>query len=290
MDMHLAVFIEVVERRNFTRAAEALHMTQPAVSQYITALETEYGIKLLERTNKSVQVNKAGKIVYLYAKKILKQYEHLELHLSELKNKPSGELMIGASYTIGEYILPQILVQLQNTYPEILPQVVIGNTEEIGKKLLNHKIDIGLIEGAYPHDQLITETFAVDELYIVAGIGGSLNNKEITDKELRDKTWIIREVGSGTRVITENFLEKRKIKPKQILTFGSTQIIKEAVEANIGISLLSKATIQKELQLGDMQELKVESTPIRRNFSLVKMKQDFYPKVLTVFETLVKNN
>ncbi|WP_373893410.1 LysR family transcriptional regulator [Virgibacillus natechei] len=289
MDQHLIVFVEVVERGNFSRAAEAMHMSQPAVSQYIASLEKEFGVRLLERNNKFVQQNKAGEIVYQYAKGILRNYDQMKVLVSDLKNEPGGELKIGASYTIGEYLLPQILAQLQRDYPSILPAVTIGNTEDIGQKLVNHEIDIGLIEGNFSHRQLAVEPFAVDDMYVIAGENHSLTKKgTIIAADLERNTWIIREEGSGTRKMLEDFFNKHKINPERVLTFGSTQVIKEGVASGLGISLLSELTLKKELELGLIQRLGIEGTPMQRNFSIIKSHQEFHPKAMHVFEQVVK--
>lgn len=291
MDQQLIVFVEVAQRKNFTRAAEALHMSQPAVSQYIASLESDFGVRLLDRNNKSVQINKAGKIVLQYAKEILRNYEQMEVLVSDLKNNPSGELNIGASYTIGEYVLPQMLFELQKKYPLILPNVMIHNTDTITEKLLDHQIDIGLIEGEFAHSDVEIERFALDEMYIIASANSSLVNiKDISIVDLAKQTWIIREQGSGTRIIAERFLKDQTISPQKVLTFGSTQIIKEAVESGIGVSILSKWAIEKELKLGTVYILEVPGIPVTRNFSIIKGKQEFYPKSIQMFEKIVKNS
>ncbi|WP_087972548.1 LysR family transcriptional regulator [Oceanobacillus rekensis] len=289
MDQHLIVFREVAERKNFSRAAEALHMSQPAVSQYIASLEKELGVRLLERSNKFVELNKAGKIVYQYTQQILRSYDQMQTLVFDLKNEPSGELKIGASYTIGEYVLPKLLARLQEEYPNIVPEVSIGNTDEVGLQLLHHDIDIGLIEGNYTHPQFSSLQFDVDKMYIIVANRPSLMIEEqISIKDLENETWIIRESGSGTRRVQEDFFRKHHLKPKRTLTFGSTQTIKEGVEAGLGISLLSDLTFAKEIQLNKIQKLIVEGTPINRKFSIIKNHHEFQSKALQVFEELVK--
>lgn len=290
-DQQLSVFVEVAKKRNFTRAAEALHMSQPAVSQYISSLENDLDVELIERNNKTVQLNKAGEIVLQYAEEILHNYERMELLVADLKHEPSGHLKIGASFTIGEYVLPRVLATLQQNYPLIIPEVTIGNTEKIGRRLLRHDIDVGLIEGEYPHKQIEVTTFATDEMYIYGGNGSLLTEKEnITKTDLEEETWIIREEGSGTRKMVEQFLSTSNVKPKQVLTFGSTQIIKETIESKIGVSLLSEWTITKELKLGTVKKIQVPGTPLKRSFSIIKGKQKFLPKMIKVFEDAVNHS
>ncbi|RLL46676.1 LysR family transcriptional regulator [Oceanobacillus piezotolerans] len=290
MDQHLIVFMKVAQLKNFSRAAEELHMSQPAVSQYIQALERELGVKLLERTNKYVEVNKAGKIVYQYGKSILREYEQMQTLVSDLQNEPAGELRIGASYTIGEYLLPSFLALLQKDYSAIIPSVSIGNTEDIGSKLVSHDIDIGLVEGTFTHKQVISVPFQIDRLYIISSIGKSLLKKRITPEVLAAETWIIREEGSGTRKVVEEFFEKHHISPNRLITLGSTQTIKEGVEAGLGISLLSELTIQKEIELDRIRRLEFAGTPIQRAFYVMKNHHEFYPKALQVFENLVRRS
>ncbi|MFC4023882.1 LysR family transcriptional regulator [Oceanobacillus longus] len=289
MDQHLVVFKEVAVRKSFSRTAEALHMSQPAVSQYIASLEKELGVRLLERSNKFVELNKAGKIVYQYSQQILRSYDQMQILVSDLQNDPSGELKIGASYTIGEYLLPKLLAELQERYPQIVPEVTIGNTDEIGSQLLHHEIDIGLIEGNYSHQQFSVEQFSTDKMYIIAAKRQPYKvEEEVSIEDLEKETWIIRESGSGTRKVLENFFEKHCLHPKRVLTFGSTQTIKEGVEAGLGISLLSDLTFAKEIQLNKVQKLIIDGTPIKRKFSIIKNHHEFHPKALQVFEELVK--
>jgi len=289
VNQHLIVFKEVVERRSFSRTAEVLHMSQPAVSQYISSLEKELGVRLLERNNKFVELNKAGKIAYQYTLEILRNYDQMQTLLSDLTNNPSGELKIGASYTIGEYLLPKLLAKLQEKYPKIIPAISIGNTEDIGKKLLNHEIDIGLIEGSFSHQQISIEQFSIDEMYIISSNRANLiTNQEVSVHDLENETWIIREEGSGTREMLEDFFKQQNLKPNRILTFGSTQTIKEGVESGLGISLLSELTFKKELELNTIQKLKVNGTPIQRKFSIIKNQHESHSKALHVFETLTK--
>lgn len=286
LEHQLKVFIMVVEERNFTKAGEKLHLTQPGVSQVIAKLEEVMGVRLIERTNKEFHLNKAGEIVYQYAKKIVKEYEQMKTHVEELQAVPSGPIVIGASYTIGEYILPELLVMLHQQYPEIIPDVIIDNTEEVGRKLLNHEIDIGFIEGDFTDVSIEKQLITVDEMYVYSSNRLNLSGDNLGNL-LADQTWIIREKGSGTRKETERFLGKSNIKPRNTYTFGSTQIIKEGIESGLGISLLSKWAMKKELSLETVKQLELVGTPITRDLSIIKLKQEFIPKKIACFEGIV---
>ncbi len=168
MDQQLAVFVTVAEKQNFSRAAEELHMTQPAVSQYIQALERAMGTKLLERSNKYVHLNKAGEIVYHHAKEILGLYGKMHYLIDDLTNNPNGLLSIGASYSFGEYVLPHLIADMQEKYPLIKPAITIGNTKEIAELVLGHQLDVGIVEGQYKEKNLKIEPFAIDKMSIIA--------------------------------------------------------------------------------------------------------------------------
>lgn len=288
MDQHLQVFVTVVEKQNFSRAAEELHMTQPAVSQYIRALEANIGTRLLERSNKYVRLNKVGEIVYHHAKEILGLYTKMHNLVDDVTHVANGPITIGASYTFGEYVLPHIIAKLRATYPDIHPTVTIGNTTEIAELVAGYQLDIGIVEGHFKDQQLKVKEFAEDEMFVVTSPEHVLAQHEgnVGMKSLKNETWIVREIGSGTREATENMFHQLGLSPAKLMSFGSTQPIKESVEAGLGISLLSKWAIQKELRNGDLKMLKIEGLPFRRQFSVVT-KSPFQTKALEVFIALL---
>ncbi|WP_223593307.1 LysR family transcriptional regulator [Neobacillus bataviensis] len=290
MDQLLTVFISVADKRNFSRAAEELHMTQPAVSQQIQQLEKYIGATLLLRTNKSVQLTKAGEIVYLHAKEITGLYKRMSMLVNELNNEPTGLLKIGASYTFGEYVLPHILAKMKNLYPNIIPSVQIGNTRDIAQAIISHEIDVGIVEGEISNRNLNVKTFSKDLMYIVAGGNHPIfSEEEVTRGQLEQENWIVREEGSGTRDATDKLFQTLQIRPSKLMEFGSTQLIKEAVEAGLGISYLSELTVKKERILGTIQVLNVKGTPIKRNFSIITESAEFQTKSMNLFIKLIEN-
>ncbi|MFJ8244788.1 LysR family transcriptional regulator [Peribacillus asahii] len=289
MDQLLSVFISVADKRNFSRAAEELHMTQPAVSQQIQQLEKHVGAKLLLRTNKSVQLTKAGEIVYLHAKEITGLYKRMSMLVNELNNEPTGPLKIGASYTFGEYVLPHILARMKNLFPNIFPSVQIGNTRDIAKAITSHEIDVGIVEGEISLRNIYIKSVSTDQMYIVAGGKYPIYfNKEVTRRQVEQENWIVREVGSGTREATETLFQSLQIRPSKLMEFGSTQLIKEAVEAGLGISYLSELTVKKERILGTIQVLNVKGTPIKRNFSVITESVESHTKSMNLFIELIE--
>lgn len=289
MDQQLLVFVTVVEKENFSRAADELLMTQPAVSQYIQALERAFGTRLLERNNKYVRLTKAGEVVYHHAKEIIGTYTRMKYLVDDMMHVASGKITIGASYTYGEYILPHVIASLQKSYPLIQPSIKIGNTREIAEYVLNYDIEVGIIEGEYRHDKLYIEPIADDDMVVVANAEHPLMKKAvITTDDLVDETWIVREEGSGTRETTDRMFMENNLQPSRLMEFGSTQIIKESVEAGLGISLLSRDAIRKEVTLGTLQVVPVNIEPVVRQFSLITLTTHFQTKAVEMFMDILR--
>ncbi|HZG72170.1 MAG TPA: LysR family transcriptional regulator [Chondromyces sp.] len=282
MEQKLKVFLAVAEHLNFSRAAESLFITQPAVSQYVKSLEQEMNVKLIDRTNKSLQLTRAGSIVAYYANEMLALEMNMRQAVEDLTSEVKGELAIGASYTFGEYILPQILAGFLEVYPGVEPAITIGNTHDIAEKVLQGEFDLGIVEGSITSPKLLKEKIADDRMYIIQS--SRLSEKQAFDTEWAMKeTWVTREKGSGTREAFDLFLTQYEIHPNRILEFGSTQIIKEAVEAGLGIALLSEWAIKKELELGRLQLVEQEKMFFERHFHAIVADRPFTTKVTTTF-------
>ncbi len=288
MEQSLRVFVTVVEKKSFTKAAAALHMTQPAVSQHIQLIERHVGTKLLDRSSKSVHPNKAGEIVFHHANEILGLYAQMQALVDDTINKASGKLAIGASYTFGEYVLPHIVAYLKTRYPLIKPKITIANTTRISEWVAGRQLAIGIVDGEIYHNNLPLEAFAEDLLYVVAATGYQGSPRRIDD--LKDETWIVREETSGTREVMEKLFAELNFYPQSIMEFGSTQIIKESVQAGLGVALLSHLTIQKEVSLGTLRILDILGTPFRRKFSIITPPTRFRTKAVAVFRDVLREH
>ncbi|MGX9136318.1 LysR substrate-binding domain-containing protein [Rummeliibacillus sp. JY-2-4R] len=279
----LNVFLKVVKNMNFSQAAKELYMTQPAVSQYIKSLEDELNVQLFDRSKKKVQLTKAGEIVAYYGKEINMLSTKMNRALDDLTNQVTGQLQLGASYSYGEYILPQRLTTFLNDYPQVTPQISIDNTKEIAKKIMNHSLDLGIIEGSIHNKHIVMHKIAIDHMVIVA-------KPEQTVHNLNEQTWIIREEGSGTREAFEQFINEYHIEPKRILEFGSTQLIKEAVSSGLGISLLSEWTLKQDLLLNNLQIVSLDAYSYTRDFYAIHLNTPFLSKTTETFLHFLKNS
>lgn len=267
----LKTFVTLVEVKNFTKTAEILLMSQPSVSLHIKKLEEEFQTKLFLRSPKFLKVTLTGEILYDRAKQMITIYEQTRQDIQEHDKSIKGELKIGASFTIGEYILPSLLIDLQEEYPELELQVIIGNTEEIVQAVRLYKVDIGLIEGQTNEKELSVHPFMQDELFIVSSNNHELANKddvEITD--LHDQAWVTREVGSGTREYLNHVIRSNGLKIKSILTISSNQGIKETLIKNgSGLALLSRSVIERDVQNKILSIIQVKDESFNRTLSYV---------------------
>ncbi|BAU28409.1 DNA-binding transcriptional LysR family regulator [Aneurinibacillus soli] len=249
----LRTFIAVVEEKNFTRAGERLNLSQPAVSLHIKQLETEFQAQLLDRSPKHLYVTAAGEILYKRAVQMLNMYQKTQEELFAHLHTVTGTLRIGASFTIGEYILPGMIAQFSTSYPDVDIQVMIGNTDQVvkGVKLLQY--DIGLIEGQVQDQELVMHPFMNDEMVLAVPIKHRLAGKKtIQIDELHDETWIVREEGSGTRVYTNHVIRSLGLRTDKLITLGSNQAVTEAVIIGLGITVISRWVIQRPLQYGEL--------------------------------------
>ncbi|WP_141432724.1 LysR family transcriptional regulator [Bacillus sp. 03113] len=274
----LKTFVTLVEVKNFTKTAEILLLSQPSVSLHIKNLEKEFQTKLFLRSPKFLKITPTGEILYDRAKQMITIYEQTRQDILEHHNSIKGELKIGASFTIGEYLLPSLLIDLQNDYPELELQVVIGNTDEIVQAVRLYQVDIGLIEGQTNEKELSVHSFMQDELFIVSSNHHQLALKdEVTIDDLQNQTWITREIGSGTREYLNHVIRTNGLKVKSFLTISSNQGIKETLINGMGLSLLSHSVIKRDLQQG--------------NLSIIKLKNQSFNRMLSyVYSPIMQNN
>ncbi|WP_148358666.1 LysR family transcriptional regulator [Peribacillus simplex] len=267
----LKTFVTLVEVKNFTKTAEILLMSQPSVSLHIKKLEEEFQTKLFLRSPKFLKVTLTGEILYDRAKQMITIYEQTRQDIQEHDRSIKGELKIGASFTIGEYILPSLLIDLQEDYPELELQVVIGNTEEIVQAVRLYKVDIGLIEGQTNEKELSVHPFMQDELFIVSSNNHELANiDEVEITDLHDQAWVTREVGSGTREYLNHVIRSNGLKIKSILTISSNQGIKETLIKNgVGLALLSRSVIERDVQNKILSIIQVKNESFNRTLSYV---------------------
>ena len=280
MDDHkLKVFCTVAETKSFSKASEIIHLTQPAVSLQVQALEEIYETKLFDRSGGTVTLTPAGELLYNYAKDILGLYAAVKKDISAMVGLVKGSLSLGASSTIGNYLLPSVIVAFRKNHPRIRMNLIVSNTKMIVEKLLAGEIDLGLVEGDVTKHKLVVEKLISDELVLIMSPDHAwTRRKNISVSELPKEPFIMREKGSGTRQMIEKRLEENKVAPNSLtvsLYLGSTEAIKIAVEDGLGISIISAWAARKELKAGTLIAATFKDAKFLRQFSLIQRKNTF---------------
>lgn len=272
-DFRLQVFYSVATHLNFSRAASELFISQPAVTQHIKELERIYEARFFERKGNKILLTVQGEKMLEYAEKLISLYRQLDTELKSSGQQLSGQLSIGASTTIAQYVLPQTIASFYRRYPNVRITLTSDNTENITKALLAGKIDLGLVEGPVHSRDLKLELLMNDELVAVTSSKNELaKSSSISLQDLKELPWVLREKGSGTREVTEQGLESIGLSIqsiKNVTSLGSTEAIKSFLEVGVGVSILSKKSIRNELALGLLQILPVAGLNLERPFNFI---------------------
>jgi len=281
-DRRLRVFYTVARLLNFTKAAETLHMTQPAVTFQIRQLEEQFNTRLFDRTHNRVSLTEAGVKVYSYTGKIFELYDKMEDAVREMTGDVSGVVNLGASTTIAEYMLPALLGDFKTNFPEVNIRLKVSNTEGIVSMIENNEIDLGIVEASVSNKNLDVEICRQDELVAIVPPSHALASCEkLTAEELLKHPFICREKGSGTREVIEQYMEDHHNSHEidLCMELGSPEAIKGAVEAGMGLSVMSLVTISKELKLGALVAIPLDP-PLERSFSFVRQRNKFRAHVM----------
>jgi DNA-binding transcriptional LysR family regulator len=277
------VFHTVARLLSFTKAAEALHMTQPAVTFQVRQLEEHFNTRLFDRTHNRISLTEAGRKVFSYADRIFELYSEMENLVREITGEISGALTIGASTTIAEYMLPTLLGDFKERYPDVTIHLKVSNTEGIVSMVENNTIDLGVVEAPVANKNLVVESCKRDQLVAIVPPHHPVAKLEKVDfSHLLEYPFICREEGSGTREVIGDYLCQQlecNASLKVAMELGSPEAVKGAVEAGMGVSVVSRATIQKELRLGTLVAVNLDP-PLDRPFSFVHQKQKFRLRVM----------
>ncbi len=281
-DRRLKVFHTVARLLNFTKAADALHMTQPAVTFQIRQLEEHFNTRLFDRTHNRVSLTEAGQRVYSYADRIFELYDEMENTIREMTGDVSGVVTLGASTTIAEYMLPFLLGDFKAQNPDVNIRLKVSNTEGIVSMVENNVIDLGIVEASVNNKNLQVDVCRMDQLVAIVPPTHPLASlNAITPQQLLPYPFICREEGSGTREVINEFLHEHMAGEdlKICLELGSPEAIKGAVEAGMGVSIMSHSTVAKELKLGSLAAVPLDPA-LERPFSFVHQRHKFKARAM----------
>lgn len=269
----LRTFITVVEYKNFTKAAECLHLSQPSVSAHIKNLENRFQTILIHRSvkQKSIVISESGYRLYQYAKEVLQLTEQAYIEVPDNSSTIKGHLRLGASLTIGEYILPAFIAAFSKKYPDVDVEVCIANTTVIAQKVKDLTLDIGLIEGAISSCYYLQEYILDDKMVLAMPYQKDFDPNRFDFGSLNSTKWIVRERGSGTREYVDLFLSSHEIAPKQIMIMGSNHAIIQSITYGLGVSIMSQVVAKQAAAQNKISIITLDEA-FHRHFSYIMPK------------------
>lgn len=276
----LEIFVKVAETGHVTRVSEALMLSQSATSMALADLEKQAGSPLFHRRGGRLKLNERGRLLLPEAQEILRRSNHLENLMKESATEPMGELRIGASTTIGNYLLPSLMAKFSSYNTRAKACLQVGNTQQVESAVECGDLDLGLIEGPCHVHALEAIPWRNDELVVIAGNEHPWAKRgRATSDMLADADWIVREKGSGTREVFEAAMAGKVKEFTAYLELGHTEAIKKAVEAGLGVSCLSRLAVQREL---DHNWLVAVKTPLEltRPLTILVKKNRYKSKLL----------
>ena len=285
-DRRLQVFHAVAEHLSFTKAAEALFMTQPAVTFQIRQLEEQYDTRLFERRRRGIALTPAGELMFSYARRILGLSDEMDTRLAEMTGDVRGMLPLGASAMIAECLMASVLADFSARYPQVRPQMVVANSAEIASRVAGHTVAVGLIEAAARQPGLTCDVCRDDELAVICAPSYPLAGlKKVGPRKLADHVYVSREPGSATREIVAGYFRDNRVPPEGLGTqmeLGSPEAIKAAVATGLGFSIMARALVAREVQLGTLLAIPLHP-PLRRKLYLIQPEGRFQSRLVTTF-------
>lgn len=292
-DNRIYTFYQVAKLRSFSEAAKNLFITQPAVSFQIRQLEEYYGIKLFDTRKRQVVLTQAGAILFDYAEKLVKQYQEMDRIMNEFIGKTAQCLYLGSSTTPGEYILPKILADFQKDYSNQNVFLTIANTEKIYQLITEEHIDLAIVGREISAENVICEIFLPDELVIIAATSLPIVSNINPDIQLFSNIpLILREDGSATRIESLKALNNAGMKEETMaasITLNSNEAIKRAVETGMGVSILSRWAVLREIELGLLEVIPIPSITFDRKFFFLFKERNYKKEVIWQFIKFAKN-
>jgi DNA-binding transcriptional LysR family regulator len=253
--------------------AQRLDISQPAVSKQVQELEGALGVQLFDRIGRRVHLSQAGEVLANYALRLFALVREAEETMADVRGAGCGSLVIGASTTIGTYLLPGVLAEFRRRHPRIELLIHVENTEQIHRRLVGRELDLGLTEGLVMEEELAAEVFHEDELVMIAAAGHRLvGERRVTLSAVREEAFILREPGSGTREVEKRALARLRLPVREIMALGSTEAIKRVVAEGVGLAIVSRLAVDAECAAGTLAVLPVVGLHIERPLHMVRRK------------------
>ncbi len=286
----LRTFKTVADLASFSLAAQRLKLSQPSVSYQVKELEETLGVPLLDRLGKRVQLTEAGTLLYGYARRMLEVLDEASVAIEEMRGIKRGTLRVGASTTVGIYLLPAALGAFKKLHPGLVISLEIGTRARVQEQVLRNELDLAVVGPALNDPELAIDPFLTDELVVVAPANHPLAGKhELTLKDLAGQPFVMREAASGSRWSLEKAARKAGARLQVAMELGSNGAIKHAVESGLGLAVISRYACALEFSSGRLVELDVHGFPIRRDWHIVHLRRRKLPSSVSDFIAFLKD-
>jgi len=291
MDTRLNVFHKVGKLKSFSKAAEVLNLTQPAITFQIKHLEEEFKARLFNRDQNMVTFTEPGKILFKCTEKILHEYEKAKHEIEKITGLVAGEIRIGVASLLGKYLLPKLIGIFQQQYPDINITMLVGNSSNLIQQIQEHMLDLIIVSEPVPLQNYIVRSFIDDEIIVIVNPGHKWAQVDYIEVEdFLTEPFIAREYGSGLREVFRSFLSARNISMKNlntIMTLGSSESIKSSVEGGAAFSIISDLAVKREIELGLLKQVKAKGMNLKRRFVLVYPVKEYGKRITEVFKNFL---
>jgi len=294
MDLRqLEIFVKVAELKSFSKAAEALFLTQPTVSEHIRTLEQELGVRLLDRLGRGAETTAAGRLLLSHATRMLQLQREALQAMDSFQGRLAGELLVAASTIPGEYVLPPLIGRFKEKFPDIAITLLIGDSRAVVDWVAEGRAEVAVVGARLPHRGIDYRELMPDELVLVVPAGHPWHGKqEVGLEDLRAEPLLLRERGSGTRAALESALAKAGLDLsafRVVGEMGSTQAIKQAVKAGVGVSVVSRRAVEEECRSGLVWCLKLRDLKVARAFHVATHRDRSRSPLAEAFRTFIES-
>jgi DNA-binding transcriptional LysR family regulator len=294
MDFRLKIFHTVAQVKSFTKAAEVLNLTQPAITFQIKNLEEEFSTRFFNRDQNRITLTETGKILFRYAEKILDEYEKANDEIEKVTGVLAGEICIGAASLLGKYVLPKLIGMFKQKYPNINIVMLVGDSGHLIQKIQEHTVDLIFVSEPVSLKNFVVKPFIDDEIVVIVHPEHKwAYRNQIEIEDFVNESFIAREYGSGLREVFKNFISSKNISLKNlkmVMTLGSSEALKSAVESGIGYSIISNIAVKREIELGLLKQVPVKEMNLRRRFLIVCPMKQYRKHVIDVFLNFILSN
>jgi len=286
----LRVFQAVSQAESFTKAAELLRLTQSGISQHIKHMEKELGVPLFDREARKVTLTQAGAILYETAKEVLGSIASAERRIQELAGLKGGRLRVGASFPVGVYVLPRVLAAYRKRYPGVEVTLAITTTANIEARVLENKLDFGLVSAEVQHPKLLTLQFMTDELVVIVAADHKwASRRQVKAEDLPGETFILAARGAGARAVVEERLKEKGIALAKTLDFVNAEGVKHAVEAGLGVSIQPRGMVEREVRDGSLKALRLADIDSEIRYIYLRRKNHHFSNAEKAFMEILMN-